>query len=249
MRNPFRWLISISAVAALWAPTIGLNPAKAKAPAESVAGSAEQIRALKITLLSTMLVGDTTGLGEWGFSALVDADGHRILVDTGAHPDTVLQNARDLNIDLSDVREVVLTHNHWDHVTGLLTLRREMMKKNPAAMSVVHVANGIFYSRPSADGEGNGTIAIRKEYEATGGRFIEHSDGTDILPGVWLTGPVPRRYPERNWSVSGKVQMPNGLVEDTIPEDQSLVLNARQGSSLSEAGCVAVTITAPSTEQ
>jgi 7,8-dihydropterin-6-yl-methyl-4-(beta-D-ribofuranosyl)aminobenzene 5'-phosphate synthase len=50
---------------------------------------------LKVTLLSTMLVGSTTGLGEWGFSALIEADGHRVLLDTGAHPDTVLQNARD----------------------------------------------------------------------------------------------------------------------------------------------------------
>ena len=190
---------------------------------------ATQIGTLKITLLSTMLVGSPTGLGEWGFSALVEADGHRILLDTGAHPDTVLQNARDLNVDLSDVREVVLTHNHWDHVTGLLTLRREMMKKNPAAMSVVYVAKGIFYSRPSADGDDNPMIAIRKAYEATGGKFFEHSDSSDIFPGAWLTGPVPRRYPERNWSVSGKVQMPNGLVEDTIPEDQSLVLNTAQG--------------------
>ena len=191
--------------------------------------SETQIRALKVTLLSTMLVGEPTGFGEWGFSALVEADGHRILVDTGAHPETVLQNAHDLNVDLSDVQEVVLTHNHDDHVTGLLTLRLAMMKKNPAALSVVHVARGIFYSRPSAQGESNPMIAIRKAYEATGGRFIEHSDGTDIFPGAWLTGPVPRKYPERNWSVSGKVQTPDGLVEDTIPEDQSLVLDTTQG--------------------
>jgi 7,8-dihydropterin-6-yl-methyl-4-(beta-D-ribofuranosyl)aminobenzene 5'-phosphate synthase len=188
-----------------------------------------QIHALKVTILSTMLVGDTTGIGEWGFSALVEADGHRILVDTGAHSETVLQNARDLNVDLSGVQEVILTHNHGDHVGGLLTLRREMMKRNPAALSVVHVAKGIFYSRPSAQGESNPMIAIRKEYEATGGRFIEHSDGTDIFPGAWLTGPVPRKYPEHNWSVRGRVQTPDGLVEDTIPEDQSLVLDTTQG--------------------
>jgi hypothetical protein len=41
-----------------------------------------QIQRLKITILSTMLVGDTTGIGEWGFAALVDVDGHRMLVDT-----------------------------------------------------------------------------------------------------------------------------------------------------------------------
>jgi 7,8-dihydropterin-6-yl-methyl-4-(beta-D-ribofuranosyl)aminobenzene 5'-phosphate synthase len=222
--------IAIVTAAALFCfPATVPRRALAGAPMQGPITPVTQIATLKITLLSTMLVGSPTGLGEWGFSALVEADGHRILLDTGAHPDTVLQNARDLHVDLADVREVVLTHNHWDHVTGLLTLRREMMKKNPAALSVVYVAKGIFYSRPSADGEDNPMIAIRKEYEATGGKFIEHSDSGDIFPGAWLTGPVPRRYPERNWSVSGKVQMPNGLVEDTIPEDQSLVLNTAEG--------------------
>jgi len=196
---------------------------------QSVVSPTTQIRTLKITVLSTMLVGSPTGLGEWGFSALVEADGHRILLDTGAHPETVLENARDLKVDLSTVHEVILTHNHWDHVTGLLTLRREMMKRDPAALSIVHVAKGIFYSRPSLDGEDNRMIAIRREYEATGGTFVEHSDGTNLFPGAWLTGPVPRKYPEKNWSVSGKMQTPNGLVEDTIPEDQSLVLDTTQG--------------------
>ena len=188
-----------------------------------------QIRTLKVTILSTMLVADTAGLGEWGFSALVEADGHRILIDTGAHPTTVLQNAKDLNIDLSNVNEVILTHNHWDHVGGLLTLRREMMKQNPAALSVVHVAKGIFYSRPTARGEGNVMIELKKEYEATGGKFVEHDASAEIFPGAWLTGPVPRKYPERNWSGNGKIQTPDGLVEDTIPEDQSLVLNTAKG--------------------
>jgi len=209
--------------------TIGSQPAIAQAAAVSVAQSTAQIRALKITVLSTMLVGDASGLGEWGFSALVEADGHRILLDTGSHPETVLKNARDLNIDLSDVKEVILTHYHWDHVRGLMTLRREMMKKNPAALSVAYVAQGIFYSRPSPKGEQNDMIVIRKDYEASGGKIIEYSKGVEIFPGAWLTGPVPRKYPERNWSNSGKVQTPNGLVEDNIPDDQSLVLNTPQG--------------------
>ncbi len=188
-----------------------------------------QIQRLKITILSTMLVGDTTGMGEWGFAALVDADGRRMLVDTGAHPDTVIRNARDLHIDLSDVQEVILTHYHWDHVSGLLTLRRELMKDNPKALSLVHVADGIFDSRPSETGERNQMIAIRQEYEATGGRFIVHSSGAELIPGVWLTGPVPRVYPEHNWSESGSVLTASGLVEDDIPEDSSLVVDTSKG--------------------
>jgi 7,8-dihydropterin-6-yl-methyl-4-(beta-D-ribofuranosyl)aminobenzene 5'-phosphate synthase len=230
--SPLRWVHATAPLFALSLLLVILAqiPAEAQAtPAANVRSVPVQIHSLKVTLLSTMLVGSTTGMGEWGFSALVEADGHRILLDTGAHPDTVLQNARDLKIDLSDVREVILTHNHWDHVSGLMSLRKEMMKKNPSALSVAHVASGIFYSRPTPQGEDNQMIGLRKEYEATGGRFIEHEEAAEIFPGAWLTGPVPRKYPEHNWSSTGKVQTPAGLVEDTIPEDQSLVLNTPEG--------------------
>ena len=188
-----------------------------------------QIQAVKLTVLSTMLVGSAQGIGEWGFAGLLEADGRRILIDTGSHPDTVLQNARDLKIDLSNVKELVITHNHWDHVRGILPLRKAMMQKNPDALSVMHVSRGVFYSRPTDKGENNEMIAIRKEYEATGGKIIEHATGAEIFPGAWLTGPVPRKFPERNWSKVGIVQTPEGLVEDNIPEDQSLVLNTPKG--------------------
>jgi 7,8-dihydropterin-6-yl-methyl-4-(beta-D-ribofuranosyl)aminobenzene 5'-phosphate synthase len=209
---------------------LSIRPADAQSSAApGVHNVPAQIHALKVTLLSTMLVGEAKGMGEWGFSALIEADGRRVLLDTGAHPDTVLQNARDLKIDLSDVKEVILTHNHWDHVSGLISLRKEMMKTNPASMSVVHVARGIFYSRPGQQGEENTMLALRKDYETTGGKFIEHDEAAEIFPGWWLTGPVPRKYPEHNWSSTGKVQTPAGVVEDTIPEDQSLVLNTPKG--------------------
>jgi predicted metal-dependent RNase len=138
--------IHISALLiALALPHINMPLAEAQdTPAASIQNTPVQIHALKVTLLSTMLVGSTTGLGEWGFSALIEADGHRVLLDTGAHPDTVLRNARDLRIDLSDVREVILTHNHWDHVSGLMTLRKEMMKKNPSALSVKCMSHAVF---------------------------------------------------------------------------------------------------------
>jgi len=193
------------------------------------------VKTLKVTILSTMLADE--GLGEWGFSALVESDGHRILVDTGAHPNTVLSNARDLGIDLSDVQEVILTHNHNDHTGGLMTLRRELMQKNPSALSIAHVGRGIFYSRPGKDGkENNSMLATRKDYEATGGKFIEHDGWFELFPGAWLTGPVPRVFPEKNWSGTGKVLSPDGLVEDNLPEDTTLVINTRRGLVV-VAGC------------
>ena len=227
MNQSTKRLASILSAAAVYILLAGAPAGKAEGVAP--VNSAPVIHSLKITILSTMLVGEHSGLGEWGFSALVEADGRRLLVDTGSHPDTVLQNARDLNVDLSNVKEVILTHHHWDHVRGLMTLRKELMKKNPEALSVIYVARGIFYSRPTPKGEGNDMIAIRKEYEATGGKIIVYNAGAEIFPGAWLTGPVPRKYPERNWKASATVRTSQGLVEDNIPEDQSLVLNTTQG--------------------
>ena len=174
------------------------------------------------------------GIGEWGFSALVEADGHKFLFDTGAHPNTVLENAKELKIDLSDVQDVILSHFHDDHTTGLMTLRREFARKNPAALSRVHVAKGIFLERRGKDT--NPMIAVKKEFEATGGKFIEHDKVDEIYPGVWLTGPVPRIYPEKNYAAGIEVKEDGKWVEDNVPDDQSLVFNTDRGLVLL-AGC------------
>jgi 7,8-dihydropterin-6-yl-methyl-4-(beta-D-ribofuranosyl)aminobenzene 5'-phosphate synthase len=207
--------------------------------------SAEGTRALqvKIIVLSTMLVGNgNAGIGEWGFAAVLDADGRRLLIDTGARAETVLKNAGELKVDLASITDLVITHNHADHTGGLLSLRRELAKQNPQALSRVHVPKGIFYSRPAADGiEGNGLLPLKAQYEATGGVFIEHDGAGVLVPGVTLLGPVPRVHPERNWGSprggpAGRVLTPDGLVEDTVPEDTSVVVDTADGLVLI-SGC------------
>jgi 7,8-dihydropterin-6-yl-methyl-4-(beta-D-ribofuranosyl)aminobenzene 5'-phosphate synthase len=183
-----------------------------------------RVKSLRIQILSTMLA-DDDGFGEWGFAALVDADGHKILFDTGAHPDTVSRNVRELKVDLSGVTDVILSHHHIDHTAGLMTLRREFPN-----LSKVHVARGIFLSRPGTRGEGNSMIAVKGEFERTGGTFVEYDYAREIYPGIWLTGPVPRKYPERNWSGRQELRTADGkLVEDNLPEDQSLVFDTDRG--------------------
>jgi len=190
---------------------------------------------VKVTVLSTMLVGasGTGGIGEWGFAALLEVDGRRILIDTGARPETVLRNVEEMRIDLSNITEVVLTHNHADHTGGLLALRRSVMAKNPQALSRVHVPAGIFISRLIDGREAGGLLPIKADFEKLGGQFIEHGAPFELLPGVWLLGPVPRVHPERNWSVTpGRpqlLQLPAGPVEDNVPEDTAIAINTRSG--------------------
>lgn len=190
--------------------------------------AAAQVKNLEVRILSTMLT-DNAGVGEWGFAAIVIADGRPILFDTGARPDTVAKNVRELKVDLNGVTDVILSHNHTDHTGGLVTLRREY----PKSLGRAHVAPGIFFERLS----GTPMLGTRRAYEAAGGKFVEHAGFVEIAPGVWLTGPVPRKYHERNWSGAGQLRDAAGKqAEDNLPEDMSMVIDTPQGLVLI-SGC------------
>jgi len=184
----------------------------------------------QIRILSTMLT-DGTGIGEWGFAAIVESGGRRILFDTGARPETVWKNTQEMKIDLSSITDVIISHNHQDHTGGLLTLRREASRTNPKALSRAHAGKGAFWSRQTAAGsETNYLRTIREQYESSGGAFIEYDDAKEIFPGIWLTGPVKRTHPEKNWSTRALLVKPDGArSEDNLPEDSSLVLNTPKG--------------------
>ena len=76
----------------------------------------------------------------------------------------------------------------------------------------------------------------REAYESLGGNVVEHAEPSEIHPGIWLTGPVPRTHPEKNYgnpfrpdSPAGQVHSPEGWVEDNIPESMSMIINTPKG--------------------
>ncbi len=204
----------------------------ADAAAEPAGDGAHLATAATVTILSSNLANGAT-VGEWGLSALVKVDGHCVLFDVGRYPDTVIRNATALDIDLSCVTDVVLSHFHFDHTTGLLPLVRALREHNADAIRRVHVASGFFLPRrrPTVDGaaEVNQMIALRATLEAAGVEFIEYSKATEILPGIWVSGPVERRHPEKNYDRSIQVSMNNAWIEDYVPESQALVVRTAQG--------------------
>ncbi|HEU0122491.1 MAG TPA: MBL fold metallo-hydrolase [Bryobacteraceae bacterium] len=185
--------------------------------------SSSRANTVQITILSTMLSGPF--LGEWGFSALLEVDGKRTLFDTGNRPETVLNNLREMKLDLSGVPSVVLTHHHRDHTGGLVTLRRDAMRRDKAALATAYGGKGILLPR----NPGNDFVLTKGEYEATGGKLVEVDQPRQLAPSVWLTGPIPRVHNERNWSGSTRLRMTDRMEEDTLPEDQALVIDTNQG--------------------
>jgi 7,8-dihydropterin-6-yl-methyl-4-(beta-D-ribofuranosyl)aminobenzene 5'-phosphate synthase len=88
-------------------------------------GAAEP--ANRVTILYDSFGKDPALTMGWGFAALVEYGGKRILFDTGGNPDILARNAAAKNIDLSKLDFVVMSHRHGDHMGGLAYV----LKVNP----------------------------------------------------------------------------------------------------------------------
>ena len=64
---------------------------------------------------------------DWGYSALIEFEGKRILFDTGDNIEVFRKNVEALHVDLTHLDMVVITHAHGDHTSGL----RYVLSKNP----------------------------------------------------------------------------------------------------------------------
>ena len=81
----------------------------------------------RITILVDAF-GPSPGLQQdWGFAALIEYQGKRILFDTGNNSETFAANAQALGVDLTRLDAVVISHRHGDHTDGL----RHLLGVNP----------------------------------------------------------------------------------------------------------------------
>jgi len=75
--------------------------------------------AARITLLYDAFGKDPAMTKDWGYAALVEINGKRILFDTGGDPAIFAKNVKAKGVDLTKLDFVVLSHRHGDHVGGL----------------------------------------------------------------------------------------------------------------------------------
>jgi 7,8-dihydropterin-6-yl-methyl-4-(beta-D-ribofuranosyl)aminobenzene 5'-phosphate synthase len=96
-------------VAGLLVFTLIAAPAKAASPESKN----------QITILYDAFGTDPSMTKDWGFAALVEIAGKRILFDTGDDADILAANVKAKGVDLKTLDFVVLSHRHSDHMAGL----------------------------------------------------------------------------------------------------------------------------------
>jgi 7,8-dihydropterin-6-yl-methyl-4-(beta-D-ribofuranosyl)aminobenzene 5'-phosphate synthase len=78
----------------------------------------------RITVLYDAFGKDAAMTKDWGYAALVEINGKRILFDTGDDAAILAKNVKSMGVDLTKLDFVVLSHRHSDHVGGFSYLLR-----------------------------------------------------------------------------------------------------------------------------
>jgi 7,8-dihydropterin-6-yl-methyl-4-(beta-D-ribofuranosyl)aminobenzene 5'-phosphate synthase len=96
-----------------------LAGALAGAAAVTAVSEAAHAAESKITILYDAFGNDSAMKKDWGFAALVEVAGKRILFDTGNDGEIFAANVKAKGVDLGNLDFVVLSHRHSDHMAGL----------------------------------------------------------------------------------------------------------------------------------
>jgi 7,8-dihydropterin-6-yl-methyl-4-(beta-D-ribofuranosyl)aminobenzene 5'-phosphate synthase len=181
-------------------------------------------------------------IAEPGFSALVRVQvGDRertLLFDTGVSPNGMAENMRRLGIDPSEIEVIVLSHGHWDHVTGMEGLARRLGRTRLPV--TIHPE---FWSRRRISFPGLEPAELpatsRSSLEGMGFAIVEERQPSFLLDGaVLITGEVDR-ITLFETGFRGHQALREGAWHDDplILDDQALVVRVRDRGLVVLTGC------------
>jgi 7,8-dihydropterin-6-yl-methyl-4-(beta-D-ribofuranosyl)aminobenzene 5'-phosphate synthase len=179
----------------------------------------------QITVLYDAFGKDAAMSKDWGFSALVEVAGKRILFDTGDDRDIFAANVKTKGVDLTNLDFVVLSHRHSDHMAGL----SHVLSVNPKVkiyapqdgLGGIYGSNipSSFYRKDGSlppemryyDGRPPDILKLGRAWQDANIELIDKT--TEIAPGITLIALVSETPGTRELKeLSLAVNTPDGLV-------------------------------------
>lgn len=155
----------------------------------------------QVTILYDAFGRSSTMTRDWGYSALIEHDGKRILFDTGNNADIFARNVKAAGVSLDGLDFVVISHRHLDHSAGLTHL----LRVNPGVkIYVPREAFGMFGSSlPSKFYRKEDSLPREMRYYAgdpeetlsfgtawPGSAFVAVDSTLEVAPGVHIVSLV-----------------------------------------------------------
>ncbi len=176
-------------------------------------------------LCENYVTGNTGAIAEHGWAIFLETSHGNFLFDTGQGK-AIINNTRIFKINLSTIKAIMLSHHHYDHTGGLLDVlsvtgpvdvyaHPDLFKESFSIRNRKPVHIGIPFSR--------------SVLENRGARFHLETIWQEIVPGLSLTGEVPRKTDFENGDKNLVINTSNGFEQDIIIDDQTLILETEKG--------------------
>jgi len=211
-------------------------------------------------LISNQMISKSP-IAEHGFSALLEISyvhenatkSNKFLFDTGVSKDGIVYNSDVLGVNLRDIETIVLSHGHFDHISGLISILRRLKK---SVEIIVH--SDAFLRRWLVYPNGNKARMdfLNEEEINQAGGIIRKVDKISFLPRnenmlsnkrtdhpnnrVMISGEIPRVTKfEKGFSLQYKEKdNENDLIPDPLVcDDQALIMNVRNKGLIILTGC------------
>jgi len=163
---------------------------------------------------------------QWGLSFWIETADARVLLDCGGSG-AFLRNARRLGEAVETADAFVLSHGHFDHGGGV----RELVDAAPSARLVL--LPGALIPGWSLHKDGKVEPVGQQDRSLTALRAVPERSiwalaPLEVAPGVWASGPVPRRHPleeaERAFFLDATC-----TIRDQVVDDQALWVETPAG--------------------
>ncbi|QPM68569.1 MBL fold metallo-hydrolase [Atribacter laminatus] len=175
------------------------------------------------------LVDNTAGYGfqgEWGLSFYIEAQGHKILFDTGM-TSLASENARLAKIDLSSIDTLVLSHGHNDHTGGLADFLKYTGDVPVISHPDIWTKKYVQENQNSLDYIG--IPVCREELESRGAQFHLTTKTFEICQSIITTGEVELNNPYEKIDGDLLVKTAGEFYCDPMMDDLSLIIQTDRG--------------------
>jgi 7,8-dihydropterin-6-yl-methyl-4-(beta-D-ribofuranosyl)aminobenzene 5'-phosphate synthase len=166
-----------------------------------LAGTAAAETPNRVTILYDSFGKSPSLTMDWGFAALVEYGGKRILFDTGNNARIFEHNVKALGVDLRNIDFVVISHRHSDHTSGityLLTVNPKVqiyVPDEPWGLFARGVKNDFYRKDPSLPAEmryygGHPPEILEGGTPWPGANFVPISQRTEVAAGMFILSGV-----------------------------------------------------------
>ncbi len=181
----------------------------------------------RVTIISDAFGKPSTLERSWGYSALVEYGGKRILFDTGGQYKAFVNNVKALKIDLTRLDFVVLSHRHGDHTAGLAYVLQQNPNvkifapaetgsfgtpaSGPIALSVKRKVDGLPDDLRYFDGKTADSYGVDSPWPEANITRIDKP--TEVAPGVVLFRTISEEKGTMELNeISMAIKTPKGLI-------------------------------------